>query len=344
MKKRILKYCLLLSTLFILSISSISCSEKSDKETKAVNDKNLMKIGYILHNIYVKGTLPTINKIDNYSFKKDIKTIETRASSNAELIDNMLTLKNEGAEGIILYPTDPKIGQTVMERAGRLKMKVLTVQNKLIDVNGTYIDKIPYVGISPDKTAEQISNVVSRTIRENNLSINRTGILLLQEPDGTSYETCLNNCIDQLQKQSIPSENVFICNVLPAPDGVIVSPAQLELIKRGNYSKWIIFGFHAKATMQIANLISSNYNHTIDDIYSFSIILNKGYINKNIQSPYFIGGIYFSPEQCAMTATDLMYNWIKDGKRPPQDTYINTTFIKNPKYKPVNTELAPLQL
>jgi L-arabinose transport system substrate-binding protein len=163
MKKNI---ALLLKSFLILIITILisSCSKESDspKEQKNKNktDSELIKIGFIVRGFNDKDSLEAINTIDKFAASHNIEVIETTSKTNKSLLKNMDFLNEKGAKGIIISAPDPRLGSAIASRAERLGVKIISIRNKFVNIDGTFMQEVPYLGISLEKTSDLISETM----------------------------------------------------------------------------------------------------------------------------------------------------------------------------------------
>ncbi|MCF7791764.1 MAG: hypothetical protein K9L78_01375 [Victivallales bacterium] len=332
MKKQLIHMASLL-TVLSLAFSLSSCS-KADKKQKKKTTSSLpkIKVGYIVKELYSKFSTETIATTDKFAALHNVEIIVTTAKTNKALLVNMDKLHSEGAESAVISAPNPDLGPVIYSRAERLGLKVIAVKNRLLNIDGSYLNKVPYIGLSVEKTGNVITKVVLETLKNSAVDLSTTGILFLKSEDNSIFQECLEEARDRLKQNNIPEKSIFICNTIPAPDSVIASNEGLARIKDGDYKTWIIFGFNAKMTSKVAELVATKYRHTLKDIHYFTVRYARNTYSKNETSENLIGFLYINPEKIGYSAIDLAYKWITKGEKPPATTGIKPKFIKNPNY------------
>jgi DNA-binding LacI/PurR family transcriptional regulator len=335
MKKYILHFLKFL-LIFGLIIISTSCSKETEttKEQKKENkvSSGLIKIGFIVRGFNDKDSLEAINTIDKFAASHNIEVIETASITNKSLLKNMDFLGSKGAKGIIISAPDPRLGSAIASRSERLGIKIISIRNKLVNMDGSFMQKIPYLGISLEKTSNLIADTILKILNDKKWNISKTAIILLNENPNTSFQNCIELIDNNLNKRGISDHSIISETPIPSPDGLILSPTNLSKAKSHKYKNIIIYGFDMDIVIKLIGIFKKSYNYPLDNVVGFSTDFSSDFSEVNVPSNYY-GSIYINPREYGYKATELLYNWIIEDKKPPVNTVIPTNFINNPKFK-----------
>ena len=328
----------LLKSFFIIVVtfSIISCSNEPEKPNiqKKEGKKSgiLLKIGFIIKDFNDKYSLKKFKTIDKFAKQHNLEIIETTSKTNKALLNNLDLLKNKGVKGIIVSVPDPRLGPSIVSRSKRLGIKIISIQNRFLNIDGTYMQKVPHIGISIEKTSNMISDTVLNILNERKWNISNTAILFLKENSETLYQDCINLTCNILKKNDVQDSNIIIETPIPSPNGLIVSFPNLQKIRAQKYKNVIIYGFNMNTVIRLLKILETSYKHEYKNVTGFSTDFLSDSSKGDIPSNYY-GSIHINLDECAYKTTELMYNWIAKDEKPPLNYEVPIRLIKNPKYK-----------
>jgi simple sugar transport system substrate-binding protein len=317
--------------LVTIPIYIIGCSREPQR-TISKNDKNTVKMGYIFQTSDNKNIIKALNTIENFTKNYNAEIIATTGNTNTSILKNIDYLSTKDVKGIIISAVNAKLGPAILARSKRLGIKIISIQNNLVDANGTYIRDIPHVGVSIKTTSLLISNTILKIIKEKNWNTSNTAILLLKENNDSSFETCIKLIDNTLRKKNIPSGSIISENPIPSPDGIIVSPKNTAKIKKHKYKNIVIYGFKRNKLINLLKIFKNAYNYQTNNVIGFSTTYSTNFNNHTLPPNYY-GSIFINQKQYGYKTTELLYKWILNNEIPPTNVIIPVKLIKNPNSK-----------
>ena len=329
-RAKILNFILIIVILTTLT----GCSKKTDNTEIAKNKEssNILKIGFIVSEFNDTESLDALNTIDNFAETHNIEIIETASKTNKSLLENMDLIAGKGGKGIIISAPDPKLGSAIVSRAKRLDVKVLSIRNRFINLDNTYIQKVPYLGISLKETSKLITETILDILKVNDWDITETAVFLFNKNEYSSYQSCILLAKNSLNKNGFLEDNVITDTPIPSPDGPIFSVSNFEKTQTNKFKNVIIYSFKLKNITKSLAALEAKYKYSKKNIVGFAADYTTDFKKRNLPSNYY-GSIYINPREYGYKATKLVYNWVINKKEPPLNSIIKTKFVKNPNYK-----------
>lgn len=234
-------------------------------------------------------------------------------------IDN-LAAKN--AAGFIICAPDTRLGPAIRERARVNNLKVMSVDDRLVDARGKPIDDIPHVGIS----AAEIGALAGRTAvdeaQRRGWSLEQTAVLRLSF-DGleTARErTC--NARDAAIAAGIPQANVFDAPQRTTDTEGGFNASSPVLNRAGRFKRWLMFGMNDEAVLGGVRG-AEQLGLPAGDVIGVGIG-GSGSAEAEFSKPEltgFFGSILLSPRRHGYDTSVAMFQWVTKGVAPQPVTF-----------------------
>lgn len=234
-------------------------------------------------------------------------------------IDN-LAAKN--AAGFIICAPDTRLGPAIEQRARVNDLKVMSVDDRLVDARGKPIESIPHVGIS----AADIGGLAGRTAVEEAVrrgwSLAETGILRLSFDGLETARERTANGRDAAIAAGVPAGNVHDAPQRTTDTEGGFNAASPVLTRVSTLKRWIVLGMNDEAVLGGVRA-AEQLGLPAQDIIGIGIG-GSGSAEAEFSKPAltgFYGSILLSPRRHGFDTSLAMYRWVTEGVRPAAVTF-----------------------
>ncbi|MDZ4362843.1 substrate-binding domain-containing protein [Brevundimonas sp.] len=234
-------------------------------------------------------------------------------------IDN-LAAKN--AAGFIICAPDTRLGPAIEQRARVNDLKVMSVDDRLVDARGKPIESIPHVGIS----AADIGGLAGRTAVEEAVRrgwpLAETGILRLSFDGLETARERTANGRDAAVAAGVPAGNVHDAPQRTTDTEGGFNAASPVLTRVSTLKRWIVLGMNDEAVLGGVRA-AEQLGLPAQDIIGIGIG-GSGSAEAEFSKPAltgFYGSILLSPRRHGFDTSLAMYRWVTEGVRPAAVTF-----------------------
>lgn len=234
-------------------------------------------------------------------------------------IDNLAA---KGAAGFIICAPDTRLGPAIRERARVNDLKVMSVDDQLVDARGKPIADIPHVGISAAKIGALAGGMAVDEARRRGWNLGDTAILRMAF-DGlqTARERTFSGR-DAAIGQGVPAANVFDAPQRTSDTEGGFNAASPVLTRVARFRRWIILGMNDEAVLggvRAAEGLGLKANDIIGVGIGGSASATAEFSKP--QPTGFFASVLLSPRAHGYDTAMAMHRWITAGQRPPPVVY-----------------------
>lgn len=266
---------------------------------------------------------------EDYGFR----LMEIGAVDGEKALTAIDTLAASGAQGFIICTPDVKLGPAIMQKAKVNNLKVIAVDDRFLNADGTPMQEVHYLGISARQIGEDVGKQLWKEMQNRGWDITETaaGMVTFDELETARERT--GGAREALIAEGFPAEQIY-----PAPQKTTDVPGAFDavnilLTQHPQVKNWLFFGLNDTAVMgavraaegrQIAaeNVIGIGINGT-DAITEFEKPEPSG----------FFASILLSARKHGYETTEMMYHWIKNGVAPPLDKRTKGFFMTRDNFE-----------
>jgi L-arabinose transport system substrate-binding protein len=262
----------------------------------------------------------------------DIEVQETLTGSAVlETIDTMAT---NGVQGIIICSPETQLGTSIKAATDRHKIKLMSVDDRLVGSDNKPLTEIPHLGISATKIGNQVGQAISDELKKRGWKPEEVGALAITAPNLETARQRVDGASSVLISNGFLAANVFTVPWTGSVDIASASDAaNAVLTAHTSLKKWVVFSSNDDGVLGGIRSIS-NRGIPPSDIIGVGINgqLAAEEWEKGTPTGLFASVLLQSKVHGAGTV-DMMVKWIKDGTEPPKETYTTGVIIDKTNYK-----------
>ncbi|WP_397545574.1 arabinose ABC transporter substrate-binding protein [Roseateles oligotrophus] len=240
-------------------------------------------------------------------------------------IDNLAAQK---AQGFVICAPDVKLGAAVARAAKRHDLKVISVDDQLLDGAGKAIASIPHMGISGYEIGKQVGLGLLEEIKKRGWNLNEVAALRVafdQLPTGRERTM---GAVDALMAAGLPPANVIAAPQAKTDTENAFNAANIAFTKNPKFKHWVAVGLNDEAVL---GAVRAGEGRGIrkDDLIGIGIGGSQTALNEFTKpvATAFFGTVLISPKRHGYETAANMYQWITTNQAPAALTLTSGTLM-----------------
>ncbi|MGO4700761.1 arabinose ABC transporter substrate-binding protein [Dyella sp. 2RAB6] len=253
-------------------------------------------------------------------------------------IDN---LGAQGAQGFVICPPDVRLGPAIRARARQYNMKVVTVDDQLVDGSGKPLAGVPHLGMSAARIGNQVGQAIADEMKRRGWKPEEVGALRITSDQLPTAKQRTDGATQTLLANGFKPDNIFSAPQRTTDDEGGFNAASPVLTRHANIKRWVIYALNeetvlggVRATEQLripaANVIGVGINGAGEAFAEF----------QKQQPTGFYGTVAVSSTSHGRQSAHNLVNWIRSGQEPPADTQTTGTLMTRSNWQAVRAELG----
>lgn len=253
-------------------------------------------------------------------------------------IDNLAAQK---AQGFIICAPDVKLGVAVNRAAKRHQLKVMSVDDQLVDGAGKPIADIPHMGISAYEIGKQVGGGLLAEIKARGWSPSDVGALRMAYDQLPTARERTQGAIDALKAGGFPAANLVEAPQAKTDTESAFNAANIAFTKNAKFKHWVAFGMNDEAVLGAVRAAEGR-GIKQDAMAAIGIGGSQTALNEfaKPQATAFFGTVLISPRRHGYETSLLMYGWITAGKAPQPVTLTTGTLMTRKNQAEVRKEMG----
>lgn len=249
--------------------------------------------------------------------EKGFTLVKIAAEDGEKLMSAIDNLGAQGAQGFIVCTPDVKLGPGIVARARANDLKLMSVDDRLVDGKGQALENVPHMGISAHKIGEQVGIALIAEIEKRGWKLDEVGALRVSYDSLPTAVDRVNGVISILTENGLPKINIFDAPQKKTDTEAAMNAATIVLNQHAKIKYWIAFGLNDEAVL---GAVRATESVKIDPLNVIGIGIggSDSAISefKKAALTGFFGTIIISPKRHGYETSINMYEWIKNNKTP----------------------------
>lgn len=272
---------------------------------------------------------------DEAAQKDGFDLIKIAATDGEQVPSKIDNAASQGAQGLIICTPDVKLGSAIKAKAEARNMKLMSVDDQLVDADGKPLADVHHLGISATKIGNSVGDALYAEMTKRGWKPEDTGLLLETFDELPTAKERTTGAQDAIVKKGFPASKIYTAaqKTSDVPGGR--DAATVVLTQHPEIKHWLIAGMNDAAVMGAVRATEAR-NIKADDVIGIGI--NGDAALEDLKKPQptgVFGSILLQAKRHGFDTADAMYHWIKDGKEPPMLTYTDGILITRDNYQQV---------
>ncbi|KQV79207.1 sugar ABC transporter substrate-binding protein [Massilia sp. Root351] len=240
-------------------------------------------------------------------------------------IDNLAAQK---AQGFIICAPDVKLGAAVERQARRQNLKVMSVDDRLVDGAGKPIASIPHMGISGYEIGRQVGQGLAEEMKARGWKPEEVGALRIAYDQLPTAKERTQGAVDALKEAGFPAANIVDAPQSRTDTESAFNAANIALTKQARFKRWVAFGLNDEAVLGAVRAAEGR-GLRADSMIGIGIGGSKTALNEFAKpaATGFYGTVQISPKRHGYETSLLMHQWITANQPPAAVTLTKGTLM-----------------
>lgn len=278
---------------------------------------------------------------DQAGAEKGFEVVKIGATDGEQLMAAIDNLAAQGAQGFIVCTPDVNLGPAIVARAEAAGLKLMTVDDRLVDASGAEIDSVVHMGISARKIGETVGEALAAEIKARGWNPAEVGALKISYDQLPTAVDRTGGAVDALKAAGFPEANIYDAPQTRTDTEAALNAATVVLNQHPEVKHWIAFGLNDEAVLGAVRAAES-VGIKSADIIGVGIGGAASAINEfeKPDATGFFGTVVISPKRHGYETALNMYEWLANGVEPEKLTLTAGALARRDDYKQVLVDLG----
>lgn len=272
---------------------------------------------------------------------KGFELVKIGTPSGDQVLTAIDNLSAQHAQGFIICAPDVKLGSAIAAKARADNLKLMSVDDRLVDGSGKPIESVPHMGISASKIGEQVGSAIADEIKRRGWKPAEVGAISITYDQLPTAKDRTSGATSALLAAGFPAANVINAPQAKTDTENAFNAANVAITQHPNFKHWVAYGLNDEAVLGAVRAAESRGFRTADMI---GIGIGGSNSAKNefakAEPTGFFGTVLISPKRHGYETSVNMYEWIKDGKQPPALTFTTGKLMTRQNAAAVRAEMG----
>ena len=223
---------------------------------------------------------------------------------------------------------DVKLGIAVERAAKRLGLKVMSVDDQLVDGAGKPIASIPHMGISAYEIGKQVGQGLAEEIKTRGWALAEVGAMRVAFDQLPTARERTQGALDALKAAGLPAANVVDAPQAKTDTESAFNAANIAFTKNAKFKHWVAFGMNDEAVLGAVRAAEGR-GLKQDAMLGIGIGGSQTALNEfsKPNPTAFFGTVLISPKRHGYETALSVYQWVAENKAPAPLTLTNGTLM-----------------
>jgi L-arabinose transport system substrate-binding protein len=324
---RVLSYCVLVGAL----IASLPAVVRADP----------VKIGFVVKQPEEPWFQDEWKFAEQAAKEKNFTVVKIGAENGEKVMNAIDNLASQQVQGFIICVPDVKLGPAVVAKATADHLKLMTVDDQLVDGKGTAISAVPHMGISAHEIGKQVGQAIVDEIKKRGWNMQDVGAIRVTYEQLPTAHDRVTGATEVLLAAGFPKENMIDAPQAKTDTENAFNAADIAITKNPRFQKWVSFGLNDEAVLGTVRAAEGR-GFGADKMIGVGIGGAQSAINEfSKPNPTgFFGTVLISPKRHGYETSLLMYDWITQNQEPPKLTLTSGKLMNRENLKEVRQEFG----
>jgi L-arabinose transport system substrate-binding protein len=324
----------------LLAAGLACCGESGGGgQPSATNVGGPVKIGFLVKQPDVPWFQNEWKFAEEAAKKHGFEVIKIGVPDGPRTLAAIDTLAGQGAQGLIICTPEPKLGQSIVDRAARGGLKVMSVDDRLKTADGKDLEDVPHMGITAHDIGVQVGKAMGEELKKRGWKAGEAGAAVLTHDEAETHRERTDGIVAGLEASGFPKARVFPM-ALKEPVGLATGRDAMNslLTQHSDVRLWLIGSINDDAVVGGVRA-TENKGLGAADVIGVGIGGDVGLPDLKKEKPTgFFASVLISPKRHGYETAERMYAWIKEGKAPPKVTWTEGILMTRETYRQVLAE------
>lgn len=278
---------------------------------------------------------------DEAAKEKGFTLVKIGAQDGEKVQSAIDNLGAQGAQGFIICTPDVKLGPGIVAKAAANDLKLMTVDDRLVNADGSPIEDVPHMGISATKIGEAVGEAIVAEIKKRGWDMKEVGAIRVSYDQLPTAVDRVEGALSVLKANGFPEANIFDAPQAKTDTEAALNAATVVLNKNAGIKKWVAVGLNDEAVLGAVRA-TETVGIPADSMIGIGIGGADSAINEfnKPSATGFFGTVIISPKRHGYETALNMYEWIANDKEPEKLILTAGQLALRDNYEAVRKELG----
>ncbi len=186
---------------------------------------------------------------DEAAKEKGFTLVKIGAQDGEKVQSAIDNLGAQGAQGFIICTPDVKLGPGIVAKAAANDLKLMTVDDRLVNADGSPIEDVPHMGISATKIGEAVGEAIVAEIKKRGWDMKEVGAIRVSYDQLPTAVDRVEGALSVLKANGFPEANIFDAPQAKTDTEAALNAATVVLNKNAGIKKWVAVGLNDEAVL-----------------------------------------------------------------------------------------------
>ncbi|WP_239482784.1 arabinose ABC transporter substrate-binding protein [Paraburkholderia sp. C35] len=250
--------------------------------------------------------------------EKGFTLVKIAAPSGEKVMSAIDNLAAQKAQGFVICTPDVKLGPGIVAKAKADGLKMMTVDDRLVDGTGKPLASVPYMGISASEIGRQAGESIASEVKRRGWNMNEVGAINVSYDQLPTSHDRTAAAAEALVTAGLPRANVINAPMNHPDTENGFNAANIAITKHPQFKHWVAFGLNDESVLGAVRAAEGR-GIKADNMVGVGVGGSDSALNefKKPQPTGFFGTVIISPRRHGAETSTLVYEWIKTSKEPP---------------------------
>ena len=273
--------------------------------------------------------------------EKGFDVIKIGAVDGEKVMTAIDSLASQKAQGFIICPPDVKLGPGIVAKSKVDHLKLMTVDDRLVDGKGNPIESVPHMGISAYNIGKQVGQAIADEMKKRGWNMDEVGAIRVTYEQLPTAHDRTSGATETLVAAGFPQANIIDAPQARTDTENAFNAANIAIIKNPRFKKWVAFGLNDEAVLGAVRAAEGR-GFKADNMIGVGIGGAASAINEfnKPEMTGFFGTVLISPKRHGYETALEMYDWITKNQEPPKLTLTAGKLMTRENQKAVRAEFG----
>ncbi|MDQ2986442.1 MAG: arabinose ABC transporter substrate-binding protein [Armatimonadota bacterium] len=259
--------------------------------------------------------------------------IKIPTQDGEQVMSALDNLAAQGAQGVIICSPDVKLGPAIVAKCKSANLKLMSVDDRLVDADDKPLTDVPHLGISAHEIGKMVGQAIVDEMKVRGWDISAVGAIAVNLDELETARQRINGASEVLVAAGFDAGRIFKSPWKTQDIPGALDAASITLTQHGDIKKWVAFSSNDDGVLGVVRATEGR-RIPASDVIGVGINGTSGVDDFKKESPTgFFGSVLLSPRKHGYDTCRMMYEWVKNGTAPPQETWTSGILITRENYE-----------
>ncbi len=272
--------------------------------------------------------------------EKNFELVRIAAPDGEKVMSAIDNLAAQGADGLIICAPDVKLGPAIVAKARSAGLKLMSVDDRLVDGSGREIESTPHMGISAHEIGKLAGESLVGEMKVRGWNMAEVGAIRIAYDQLPTARERARGTVEALLAAGLPQTNVIEAAQVKTDTESAFNAADIAMTAHPGYTHWIAFGLNDEAALGAVRAAEGR-GIGPDRMLAVGIGGSRSALNEftKPQPTSFFGTVLISPRRHGYETSINMYEWIVNNRPPPPLVLTSGTLMTRANHQQVRAQM-----